>query len=395
MASKPSIVRFKFVNFENLPHSPGYFINSSDMKDRDGNVWKLRIYPGGMAGVHNTDAHNINDNGAAISLSLLLQSVKTVTASIAFIVRDAVGNVYHYDACDDTDTFAVQGNFLRSDYHYRLKRSEIVEESNNILLDGALIVHVEIQTRIVMTFQPPNTSAGIMKRILESKEDADVVFYVRGMSILAHKLILKMNAPILFSLCRNRSMDAPLSIEDTSPEVFRIIIQYIYIGETSEAMKLLQLGKENEADKIEVRAAMGKELIDAADRYGIVGLKLSVETALVDRCIINLDNAVDWLLFADAKNCPLLKEAATNYCAGMVKDVLNSKASEQLKQSPRLLSELLLAVSNDSNDCFDETSQMSVNDLRAKLYEKGLDVDGSKETLVTRINTPNKRQRVE
>ena len=38
---------------------------------------------------------------------------------------------------------------------------------------------------------------------------------------------------------------------------------------------------------------------------------------------------------------------------------------------------------------------MSVNELRKKLDEEGLDVDGSKETLISRLQESNKRQRAE
>ena len=55
----------------------------------------------------------------------------------------------------------------------------------------------------------------------------------------------------------------------------------------------------------------------------------------------------------------------------------------------------MLTVSINLNDCFDETSKLTVNKLRGKLDEKELDVDGSKEILVTRLNAANKRQKDE
>ena len=88
---------------------------------------------------------------------------------------------------------------------------------------------------------------------------------------------------------------------------------------------------------VAVRNKMSREFIDAADRYGIVGLKIIVETALVKRHVMNIDNVADWILFADAKNCSLLKEHAKNYFLVMAKDVLKSKASEKLMESPKLI----------------------------------------------------------
>ena len=143
---------------------------------------------------------------------------------------------------------------------------------------------------------------------------------------------------------------------------------------------------------------MGRELIEAANRYGVVGLKLAVETALVETNIITMDNVVDWIVFADAKTCPLLKEHATNYFSVMAKDIIKSETWKKLKESPDLMEEMIFAMSNTpENDCFDQTSKMSVDELRKELNEMGLDVDGSKEMLVSRLDesNANKRQRTE
>ena len=140
------------------------------------------------------------------------------------------------------------------------------------------------------------------------------------------------------------------------------MLRFVYGGDASEALSLLKLGWKTVASDVvpppSERARVGKEIIEAADRYGIVSLKLAVETALVERCILNLDNVVDWLLFADAKTCPLLMEHATNYMAVMIKDILSHESSEKLKESPKLMADLMLAVSSvhNAHDCFDETS---------------------------------------
>ena len=57
----------------------------------------------------------------------------------------------------------------------------------------------------------------------------------------------------------------------------------------------------------------------------------------------------------------------------------------------------MIAISSDANDCIDQTNRMSVNELRKALDEKDLDVDGSKEMLVSRLgeSNANKRQRTE
>ena len=58
-----------------------------------------------------------------------------------------------------------------------------------------------------------------------------------------------------------------------------------------------------------------KDIIDAADKYSIVNLKLEAEAEYVKSTDITMDNAMDNLLYADAKNCALLKEAVIDFLA--------------------------------------------------------------------------------
>ena len=388
MASKPSILRFKFDDFENLPFEPENYTDSERVTDDSGNHWLLRIH-GGASG----------DNvGRKIGLSLYRDENDgegEVTAKIAFILRDAVGGVYRYVSGDDIDVYAPGeavgwGNIL--------KRSKILDKENNILLDGALIVDFDIQiVKGRKEYQPSNPVAKNMLKFYESADDTDVTFKVGDTTFPAHKLILQINAPILHNFCARHGEGMPLAIKDTTPEVFRLMLRYIYGADASETIGLLNVGRINPVGAAERRTKLGKDIIEAANRYGIIGLKLAVETALVERCVITIDNVVDWILFADAKTCPLLKEYATNYFVAHATDVLNSDSSKKLKESPQLLSELLLASNSPKNDCFEQTRRMSVDQLRKALNEKGLDVDGSKEMLVSRLDesNANKRQRTE
>ena len=111
--------------------------------------------------------------------------------------------------------------------------------------------------------------------------------------------------------------------------------------------------------------------------------------------MLNDDNFSEWLLFADAKNCPLLKEQATNYFVSRAADLMNSECTLELRESPRLMEEMMMAMSSSGDDPrFSNTGvNMTVNELRKKLDKKGMDVDGSKEVLIGRYQESNKRQK--
>ena len=110
-----------------------------------------------------------------------------------------------------------------------------------------------------------------------------------------------------------------MQINDSSPEVFRIVLRYVYGGDASELV-----------GRLTSKIKDARDIIEAADRYGVVGLKLAMETALVDGLVINLNNVVDWILFADAKTCPLLKEYATSYFSAVAKDIFKDKESKAI-----------------------------------------------------------------
>ena len=131
--------------------------------------------------------------------------------------------------------------------------------------------------------------------------------------------------------------------------------------------------------------ANAKDIIDAADKFGVVGLKLEAEASFVNSTNITMDNVIDNLLYADAKNCALLKEAVLDFLVDNGSEATKKVSFENVPSSviPGLLAAMARGkeVSNaiaDANDL----STLRVNSLRKLLHEKGLDIDGSRETMI-------------
>lgn len=101
---------------------------------------------------------------------------------------------------------------------------------------------------------------------------------------------------------------------------------------------------------------------------GIVGLKIAVENTLVKGRFIELYTSTDWLLFADTRTCPMLKEHATDYFDAWAKDVLAHELSKKLKESQRLMEELMLATFNNTHTVDNDlrVKNLSVNELRVQ-----------------------------
>ena len=105
-------------------------------------------------------------------------------------------------------------------------------------------------------------------------------------------------------------------------------------------------------------------------------LKLIAEAEIV-KAGVDKQNAVELLLFDDAHSCALLREVTREFCVTHREAITESAAWQQMKQSTDLLAELAVGMPI--------IGTMRVSTLRQKLKDKGLEVDGTRETLVRRL----------
>jgi hypothetical protein len=134
--------------------------------------------------------------------------------------------------------------------------------------------------------------------------------------------------------------------------------------------------------------ANAKDIIDAADKYGIVGLKLEAEASFVTSTTITIVNVMDNLLYADSKNCALLQEAVMDFAVENVDEVYEKVDFDNFPG--HLVKDLMAAVNRGKKKIGasgnnNELNTMRISELRRKLYEKGLDVDVSRETMIATL----------
>ena len=274
------------------------------------------------------------------------------------------------------------------------KRSEIIDA----LVDGTLTIEVMLKpigdtSLSAEPFIPDNPlSSNILKKFMD-EQSADVVFEVSSgtevtenssgkrarttTTFHAHNLILADGAPTLAELCRRPNSDGEnataVAISNVRPGIFRHLLYYVYGG------KLLEDDFKDGA----------KQIIDAADKYGAVNLKLEAEAYYVKSTTFTKENILDNLLYADAMNCALLKEASMDFMVKNKDDIIGKISFENLPSS--MISDLLTAmartetVDEEDIDASNNYNRVRVGTLRKMLHEKGLDVDGSRETLISRL----------
>ena len=252
---------------------------------------------------------------------------------------------------------------------------------------GSCTIHVMLQ---LDEFIPKNPASPLMLKLFDDENSADIVFDIRDKDRATtstakyhkHRLILQHYSPELSDLCATSDGTSPIIITDVKPKVFRHLLYYVYGGDIS----------------YEDCSGLEKELINAADKYGVTNLKLEAEVWYVHNKEITFDNVIDNLLYADAKNCALLKEAVMDFIVENKEMVIQRVSFQDV---PYFYKDLLAAMSRhdkekesstpSNHDTYKKTddemsySQMRIRDLRQKLHDKGLDIDGSRETLIARL----------
>jgi speckle-type POZ protein len=368
--SKKHTIRVVFHNFANLPHDRLKH-TECPVTLCHGYEWKVLLFPGGDA----------TSNRDTVHVSLYLDCISGESYDYEFKAKYAV-RVPSADYSEDID---------RDEHIYRsgasvlgysdfLVRNKVLDPSTVLLVDGNLTIEVDIQVYVdkLHAFRPKTTLNVDMIKLLESAEQSgDVDFQVGTEIFPAHRLMLEARAPELAALAKDSSPDTPIPIQGVKPSSFRSLLRFVYGNAVPESEELL-----NEA----------RELLDVANRFGCKGLKLLAEAELVESSI-TVDTAADLILIVDAKNCALLKEAAVEFFAENAKSVKASPGWANLRESAALLDELMDVVFINKkrpapayqSDEETDYKRMCVSTLRRKLEEKGLDVDGSREMLISRI----------
>ena len=374
MKFKPVLLHFKFDNFADLPCANDSHVYSEDLTDCNGHKWQLSLYPGGEFWYPGVKPRN-KDSGW-VGLYLLNRNTgMMLDTKFTLSVKDAEGRTTIEHNVDDKYFQHQRYDGARE----LMKRKDILDTTKHILRDGALHVDVTIQVKaqyidVVIKdehyedklFQPPSERSNKLLNLLTTGEMSDTSLHVGGKLFNLHSFILHVHAPLLANHCDG-------VIDNISPEVFQLILEHVYCGRQPENEDIFK---------------HGKELINASNRYELIELKMAVENVLVRERVMTKENVSDYIVFADAQSCALLKEYAISFFSTHYREVIKSEHSKCLRDSGQLLSEIMMPILSGNED----GDTMTVNELRKELCKRKLDVDGSKDALVARLEEA-KRQR--
>lgn len=149
----------------------------------------------------------------------------------------------------------------------------------------------------------PKTQPDDFGALLESEEFSDVSIIVGGREFKVHKAILAARSPVFLAMFKHdmkEKHENMVEIPDIDERVMREVLRFIY------------------AEKVERIQELANDLLAAAEKYSLIGLKIMCEEALCGKLTIN--NAADVLDLADMYNADCLKTQVIHFLVAHGKD---------------------------------------------------------------------------
>ena len=374
-----------FHNFEDLPSESGDDCISSEFLCL-GYKWMIDLHP---------RQRFDNHNGERVGIYLMNKSDERINISYGLVLSEDEGgqlwNGFNQHVFNPAGSYSESDAVALECTSHNISRSFVL----NNLIQGTLSVRVQMKLTDPgrmppVTYVPGNHfNKNVLKSFMD-KNSSDIIFEValiqtivrkgvakrakKSCTVYAHQFILQCASNELKDMVNNQDSDVPvIQITDVqTPEIFHEMIHYLYGGNIRD-----EFLEEN-----------AQCFIDAADKYGVVDLKLEAEAAYVKATSLSVDNILDNLLYADSKNLALLKEAVMDFIVKNNQNIIGKVSFDNVPGST--VTDILTAMSrtdtanadeSDNNDTVNY-NKMRVGTLRIMLDEKGLDVDGSRETMI-------------
>lgn len=181
---------------------------------------------------------------------------------------------------------------------------EILNDSkNNLLSNGKLKLLCEIA---ISSYEENQDNISDFEKFFNNKEFSDMQFVVGGKYVYAHKIILSNSSDVFAAMFKHQmkeNTENMVVIEDIDYEVFAEMFRFIYTGKVNQT---------------EIRKH-AKNLYIAADKYVLKRLKAICLENLCEN--LSLDNALEYLEFADLYSADRLKRKAIDFIVSHVGDI--------------------------------------------------------------------------
>lgn len=276
----------------------------------DGRTWFIRFYPDGYSSAE-------SDWISFYVQTLYRPQISAVHAEFTFHLLNPNGDVVYSRRSDracNYDRFCNNWGLRRF-----ITRQQLEAENFAALHADSLTVRCTVQVikergkrragpqpgPVAVPVPPSCFAENAMRFLVGGRAPFDVEFDVDGEIIGAHRLVVAGQSSWFEGLLYGQGKEAGwgrVNIMDTSPEVFKGVLHYIYHDKLPE-----------EAIKGENADAMTRQLFVAADMYLLERLKKMCASRL---CRYINDGTVDDIMeLAESHSCEELQQACKNHLA--------------------------------------------------------------------------------
>merc|ERR1712098_223556 len=185
---------------------------------------------------------------------------------------------------------------------------------------------LKVTTRRDSTEYGKMLSAATNLNIYHDTEFSDVVVKCGGINFECHKVVLAVASPVFKTMLTSNMQEEinnEIKIDDIKPEVMTELLEFIYTGRSSNL------------DQFSV------DLLIAADKYGIVSMKMLCEEILINS--LGLENCFSLLIMSDTSS-PNIKKSALKFVIENKESIKFDELELELAEHPSLVRDILMEV---------------------------------------------------
>jgi speckle-type POZ protein len=297
-----------------------------------GHSWAIRFYPDGV-----TDGTSMF---ASVALVLMDEGAEVRAFYDLFLVNQIKCRSESIMCSESTATMFVARNyFVARERKLELPSNGYIQNDRmNIQCDLTVVRDSELcKTKGGFEIQvPPSDLSEHFSRLLFYKEEADVIFNVRGETFPAHKIVLATRSPVFKAQLYGKMKETKarcVTVEDMQPDVFKYLLNFIY----TDVLPVF----DDDVDDDDYNE-MIKHLLVAADRYAMDRMKLLCASVLVEN--LRVETVATTLAFADQHNCKSLRDMCIEFMAtsDRMRDVVDTQGYASLKRTcPSVIIDIL------------------------------------------------------
>ena len=301
----------------------GEFIKSASF-DIGGHEWCLKFYPNGYT----------EEEEEWVSVFISHNSKNTnVKALLDICLIDQTTRRPDFIWSEFPDKYKTMVEFRDETQDQGHDRFETKDDVKSYIVDDTLVIECNLlvirfkEAEMKSVVQVPSSDLlDNLGDLLDTQDEADVSFEVKGEVFRAHKLILAMRSPVfkaeLYGPMRDKCT-GNVTIKDMEPCVFKALLHFIY----KDSLPPMDDLNDDETEH------MVKHILVVADRYAIERMKLLCECKL--SASLSAKTVANTLALADQHHCTQLKDACIDFLnsTNRMDDVVESKGYEDLKRA--------------------------------------------------------------